>query len=104
VTKKYRPYLSLPMMERISELVAPYASNLDSEIYDTMRVMLIKAREEITKPSYVPLSSRLGMNVPINEQTGPAYRYNAGLMSPEEKAIYEETIMNEILKGSVENP
>jgi hypothetical protein len=103
MTKKYRPYLSLPMMERIVLCVEHTIGdgagdpNIDNEIIASLQVMILKARHEITKPSYVPISGRIGMDVPINEQTGPSYRYNAGLMSEKEREEYEAELMNEII-------
>lgn len=113
MTKKYRPYLSLPMMESMVKLCDNYLTQPfgppeehlrehTKDIKDSLQVMILKARHEITKPSYVPISSRIGMNVPINEQTGPSYRYNAGLMSLEERTAYEAELMNEIISGNQE--
>jgi hypothetical protein len=88
------------MMEKIVQCVKYTAGgeDIDQEIIDSLEIMILKARHEITKPSYVPISGRLGMNVPISEQTGPSYRYNAGLMTPIEAAEYEQSLMAEILK------
>lgn len=102
MTKKYRPYLSLPMMERIITLVQDKGTNLtstDVAIQESLEIMILKARHEITKPSYVPISGRLGMNVPVNEQTGPSYRYHSNLMTPEEREAYEQSLQDDILKG-----
>lgn len=101
MTKKYRPYLSLPMMEKIVQCVKYTAGgeDIDQEIIDSLEIMILKARHEITKPSYVPISGKLGMDVPVNEQTGPSYRYHSNLMSPEERAAYEQSLQDDILKG-----
>jgi hypothetical protein len=102
MSKKYRPYLSLPMMERIVSRLSQQGkcSPLDSQIISSLEVMILKARHEITKPAYIPLIDSLGLEVAIEEQTGDEYRFNTGMMSPEEEVKYSEKLMSQMLLSS----
>lgn len=105
MSKKYRPYLSLPMLERIVSSVKANStevmshSHIDEEIISSLEVLILKARHEITKPSYTPLSSKLGMPTSPEELTGPSYRYHNNLMTQEEREAYETELNNSILSS-----
>ena len=108
MSKKYRPYLSLPMMERISYVLGNLKASgdmlttlLDREIIDTMRVMILKANHGITQPSFTPIVDKLGIPEPewkeqTREETLEEMRYTSGQMNPEESLAYEQKLMAKI--------
>ena len=95
MSKKYRPYLSLSMMQRISSL-ASSDSELDTSIRKAMEVMIIKATHGITQPSFTPLVDKLGMD--DLEESSDDMRFKRGEMSPEEEADYQASLMDKLFK------
>lgn len=103
MSKKYRPYLSLEMMERIVSLAEhsifssdEFSSSLDKEIIDTMRVMILKANHGITQPSFTPIVDKLGITPELIQSKSEAYderKFLAGEMTEEEAAAYQTKLM-----------
>lgn len=108
---KFRPYLTLEQMERISQLILSTSpahcptSPLDQSIWESMNLMILKARNNITKPSFIPLAAKLGIPAPsfIPEQSQEEKleeaRYTSGQMTPEEATAYESKLMERINHG-----
>lgn len=111
---KFRPYLTLEQMERIVFLcqveqqcstILNYDPLLDKSIEDALQLMILKARNNITKPSFIPLAAKLGIPDPsfIPEQSQEEKleeaRYTSGQMTPEEAAAYESKLMERINHG-----
>jgi hypothetical protein len=122
---KYRPYLSLPAMERILSLLPSNAeSPIDYEIRIALQPMLLKASFGLAKPAHTPSSIRIGENlgmdskdteptvrleklwltyVAIPHTLTPAqiveakdYAYANAMMNPMQMAEYEAEMMNSI--------
>jgi hypothetical protein len=96
MSKKYRPYLSLEMMNRIiyhCENSIPREA-IDSEILYSLRTMCLKAKYAITQPSFTPLVDKLGIPESESEPIDPdEIRFTSGQMSPEEASAYQAKLM-----------
>ena len=103
---KFRPYLTLEQMERIvlhcsSPSMPKNQENIDITIIDALNLMILKARNNITKPSFVPLAAKLGIPAPEFKAPVPEEsRYMNGQMSPEEAKNYEAKLMERINHGN----
>lgn len=104
---KFRPYLTLEQMERIHELILSNTPRtvpltvLDQSIFDALNLMILKARNNITKPSFIPLAAKLGIPAPELKEPDPEEsRYMNGQMSPEEAKAYEAKLMERINHGT----
>ena len=101
--RKYRPYLSLPMMERICALCNSHPiDELSQDILDSLQTMILKARMEITKPAFIPLAAKLGIPEPefkppqTQEEILEEQRFISGAMTPEEAQAYQSKLMAKI--------
>ena len=104
MSKKYRPYLSLPMMERIISLCEdsfnpknPMELNpLDDEIISSLKILVLKGKHGITQPSFTPIVDKLGIPELSTKELMEEKRYLSGTMSPEESLSYEIKLMEKI--------
>lgn len=100
MSKKYRPYLSLEMMNRIiyhCENSIPREA-IDSEILYSLRTMCLKAKYAITQPSFTPIVDKLGITELIQSKS-EAYderKFLAGEMTEEEAQAYQAKLMSKI--------
>lgn len=104
---KFRPYLTLEQMEHIVSLCeSDIRSNhtnamLGVSIIEALKLMILKARNNITKPSFIPLAAKLGIPAPEFREPDPEeQKYMNGQMSPEEAKAYEAKLMEQINHGT----
>lgn len=101
MSKKYRPYLSLEMMNRIIYLchLNPI-DELSQSIIDSLKIMTLKANHGITQPSFTPIVDKLGFSEPeLIQSKSEAYderKFLAGEMTEEEAQAYQAKLMSKI--------
>lgn len=120
---KLRPYLTLPQIEHIITLCMADSKHPESRgIIYALQMVSLKARAGITKPAYIPASTRISASLGMPAQSNlrdintlldqfaknplslslqeldqvTEYRYVQGMMNPEERDSYLVGLMNKL--------